>query len=367
MTAVEIDELYQAMQAYVGGSVGAPAEARDAVNQPMIRHWCDAMGDENPVYTDAAEVEASVHGGIVAPPTMLQVWNMRGLKRTAAGPEPDAGGQNELMALLDGAGFTSVVATDCEQEYNRYLRVGDVLTETGVIESVSPLKRTALGDGYFVTTLRTYRDQAGEVVGTMRFRILKFRPRAGGADVAEAAPPEAAATPPPAASPAPLATTTPPAATPPLATTTPPPAAPPGPAATPAPPPPVPRPPVNRDTAFFWEGTRRGELRIQRCAACGALRHPPLPACSACGSFERDFVVASGRGRIYSFVVHHHPPVPGPGTPFVVVLVQLEEGTRLVGNLLDADPASVEIGREVVVEFVPAGDDLVLPQWRLAR
>jgi uncharacterized OB-fold protein/acyl dehydratase len=300
------DELHAALRAWVGRPTGEPSVARDPVNQPMIRHWCDAMGDDNPIYTDAEAASRAGHDGVVAPPTMLQAWNMAGLRRRSA-----MGGQDELMALLDGAGYTSVVATNCEQEYFRYLRPGDLLTEEGVIEAVSPLKQTALGAGYFVTTLRTYRDQGGEPVATMRFRVLKFRPAA------------------------------------------------PGGAATPA----VPRPAVSRDTAFFWEGTRAGELRIQRCAGCATLRHPPGPACPACGSFDWDFVVSAGRGRIYSFVVHHHPPVPPWTTPFVVVLVELDEGTRIVGNLLDADPAGVEIGQAVRVRFVASGDDLVLPQW----
>jgi hypothetical protein len=74
--------------------------------------------------------------------------------------------------------------------------------------------------------------------------------------------------------------------------------------------------------------------------------------------------VASGRGTIFSFVVQHHPPVPGQDPPFVVVLVDLEEGTRIVGNLIDADPADISIGDGVRVAFVSVDDDLVLPQWR---
>lgn len=82
----------------------------------------------------------------------------------------------DLRALLDAHGFTSVVATDCEQHYGRYLRPGDLLSVDAVIESVSDRKQTAPGEGHFVTTRQTYRDRDGEVVATMRFRILKFRP-----------------------------------------------------------------------------------------------------------------------------------------------------------------------------------------------
>ncbi len=106
---------------------------------------------------------------------------------------------------------------------------------------------------------------------------------------------------------------------------------------------------------------------MQRCASCGALRHPPGPSCPVCHAHDRDHVVASGRGTIHSYVVHRHPPVPGKEVPFVLVLVDLEEGVRMVGELLDADAdATVEIGAAVQVELVPVDDDLTLPAWRLA-
>ena len=319
-TGTGTDELYESLRAFVGMDAGAPSTARDPVNQAMIRHWCDAMGDANPVYTDPVSAAASVHRGVVAPPTMLQAWNMRGLRPVGA----DDGAQSRLIAALDGAGFTSVVATDCEQEYVRYLEPGDLLTESGVIEAVSPLKHTALGDGYFVTTLRTYRDQAGQVVGRMRFRILKFRPKAAPGGATGQAPGRKAA-------------------------------------------PAWARPAVNQDTAFFWEGTAAGELRIQRCVDCGTLRHPPSPACARCGSLDWDHLVSAGRGRVYSFVVHHHPPVPPHEAPFVVALVELDEGTRIVGNLLVDDPARAVVGLPVQVDFVEVDAGLVLPQWRVAQ
>ena len=75
----ELDQKLQAMVAAARPVVGPPA--RDPVNQPMIRHWCDAVSDMNPVYTDEEAAAASLHGGIVAPPTMLQAWGMRGLER----------------------------------------------------------------------------------------------------------------------------------------------------------------------------------------------------------------------------------------------------------------------------------------------
>src|SRR3954471_11919224 len=167
------DAFLEKLKSLVGRPSGAPMAAWDAVNQAMIRHWCDAVGDSNPVYTDPDAAAASVHGQIVAPPTMLQAWTMKGLApvfRSASGA------QEELFGLLDGAGFTSVVATNCDQEYVRYLHIGDLLTAESVVEDVSPEKKTGLGVGHFVTTRTDFKDQNGELVGTMRFRILKFRP-----------------------------------------------------------------------------------------------------------------------------------------------------------------------------------------------
>lgn len=121
---------------------------------------------------------------------------------------------------------------------------------------------------------------------------------------------------------------------------------------------------MNRDSAFFWEGVDKGELRIQRCASCKKLRHPPRPMCPACQSLEWDSIASSGRGEVYSFVVHHHPPVYGYETPFAIALVELEEGTRIVGNVLGIEPAAVRVGLPVQVDFVRVDGEWTLPQWR---
>jgi uncharacterized OB-fold protein len=127
------------------------------------------------------------------------------------------------------------------------------------------------------------------------------------------------------------------------------------------------RPAISPDNAFFWEGVEEGCLRIQRCAGCGVLRHPPAPMCPDCHSLEWDHVVASGRGRVFSFVVAHHPPIPPFTYPNLIVLVELEEGTRLVSNLLDVEPADAEIGMPVEVDFVRVEGDFVLPLFRPTR
>ncbi|MGH7338487.1 MAG: bifunctional MaoC family dehydratase N-terminal/OB-fold nucleic acid binding domain-containing protein, partial [Myxococcota bacterium] len=292
---------------------GEPVAARDAVNRAMIRHWCDAVGDDNPVYTDPEFAAKSVHGAIVAPPTMLQAWSMAGLRPPGlaiARPAPFS----EVMRLLDAAGFTSVVATNCRQEYCRYLKVGDLLNVTTRVAAVSDEKTTALGAGRFVDEEMIYRDAAGEEVARMTFRLLKFVP--------------------PAARPAA------------------------------APDRRRPRPAQSPDNAFFWQGVAARELRIQRCSACRALHHPPGAACPRCHSLDLDYLVASGRGRVYSFVVAHHPPVPPFAYPNAIALIELDEGTRLVSNVVGIDPAQIAIGLRVRVEFTQVDDELVLPLFR---
>lgn len=316
--------LQEQLDAFEGQPSGAPVMAPDPVNVPMIRHWVEAMGDENPVYLDDDAARAAGFTGVIAPPTMLQAWIMRGYKisaevdraRAEGRPLADPSALDTVFALLDEAGFTSIVATNCEQEYLRPLVPGDRLSVVSVIESISPEKRTALGDGHFVTTRMDYTDQHGAPVATMRFRVLRFRPRA------HAVPAEAR----------PLR----------------------------------PRPALTHDNAFFFEGATRGELLIQRCSSCGVLRHPPRPACPECRSLEWDTVRSTGRGTVFSYVVVHHPQVPSFDYPLSIAVVELEEGTRLVADLIGVDPGHVAIGMPVVVEMVAVDDELTLPMFRPA-
>ncbi|MEU6738021.1 bifunctional MaoC family dehydratase N-terminal/OB-fold nucleic acid binding domain-containing protein [Streptosporangium sandarakinum] len=287
--------------------------AADPVNLPMIRHWAAAMGDANPLHTDAEAAAAGVHGAIVAPPAMIQVWTMPGLAGPAGRPESAGSPIDDVLAALDAAGYTGVVATNCEQTYDRYLRLGERPVPATRLTGLSGPKRTALGEGYFVTWNVTWYSE-GERVAEMLFRVLKFHPGER-------------KTTPDTRQPYPL-----------------------GPA-------------VNDDTAFFWEGVARGELRIQRCADCGELRHPPGPVCPSCRSAGRTYVVASGEGEVYSYVVHHNPPVPGWETPFAVAVVQLPEGVRIVGAIVDCAPAEVGIGMPLRVTYRQKDDNLILPLW----
>ncbi|MFF9726130.1 bifunctional MaoC family dehydratase N-terminal/OB-fold nucleic acid binding domain-containing protein [Streptomyces gardneri] len=302
------DGLYERIAAYEGRSAATAGVGKDPVNLPMIRHWCEAMGDAHPAYEGP---------GAVAPPTMLQAWTMGGL--SGHGDRSEA--YDELFALLDGAGYTSVVATDCEQEYLRPLRPGDAITFDAVIESVSPRKTTKLGTGHFVTTRMDVRAD-GELAGTHRFRILKYAP-AGRPSKTDRRPPEAAAAAPR-----------------------------------------RPRPVVNRDNAGFWEGVAAHRLLIQRCGDCASLRLPWLPGCAECGSPEWDTVEASGAGTVYSYVVMHHPPFPAFDPPYAVGLIELAEGVRMISNVVGVPYDKVRIGMPVRLEFLRVDEELELPVFR---
>jgi uncharacterized OB-fold protein len=127
-----------------------------------------------------------------------------------------------------------------------------------------------------------------------------------------------------------------------------------------------PAPIITRDTEFWWAGVREHELRIQRCTACTTLRHPPDPGCWNCGSLSWDWIVSSGRGTLHSYVVYHTPQLEAFDYPNCIALVALEEGVRLVANLVDVDPLEFRIGLPVEV-FYRKFADLTLPQFRPAQ
>src|SRR4051812_45028304 len=155
----------------------APRLARDPVNQPQVHAWLEAIGDPNPVYRDTPEA-AAVYGGPVAPPAMAQVWTMYGLGLPGTDPQQGRAGDplHQMMQVLDDAGLTSVLGTNCDQTYDRYLRPGDHVSVTTCLDSVVGPKKTAVGEGYFVTTRSVWR-VGEEQVATMLFRVLKYRPK----------------------------------------------------------------------------------------------------------------------------------------------------------------------------------------------
>jgi uncharacterized OB-fold protein len=282
----------------VGSELVSARRSADGVNAAMIRHWCVALGDDNPRYAPGPDQ--------VAPPAMLQAWCMREYD-----PGDGCPAARQLDDLLTELGCTAVVATDCEQVYLRDLRVGDVPVQRRVIESISEEKQTSLGRGYFVTTLDTYRVD-DETVATTRFRTLRYRPRQAAAGVR-------------------------------------------------------PRPSITPDNSFFFEAAERGSLLVRRCETCGRYQHPPTPMCPACNGLTWQPQAMSGLGSVYTFTVTHHPQFPGFPSPFVVALIELAEGPRILSNLVDVAGSEVWIGMPVEAVFVAVDPELTLPLFRPVR
>lgn len=317
MTAVE--DIQQAAEQIKAEGKSKPRKGRHPVNQPMVDHWLDAIGDKNPIYTDDAAAKAAGHPGVVAPPAMIQVWTMAGLGGVRADDDP----LSKIMKLFDENGYVGVVATNCEQTYHRYLRPGEEVSVAAELTDVIGPKQTALGEGFFINQKITW-SVGDEPVADMMWRIMKFRPKDQAAQADSA----------PATVPGDLDADL------------------------------MMRPAASRDTQFFWDGVNAHELRIQK-RPDGTLQHPPVPAIWQDKAAAVDYVVASGRGTVFSYVVHHAPKVPGRTLPFVIALVELEEGVRMLGELRGVDPSAVTIGMPVRATYIdfPSGESG--PAWTL--
>ncbi|SCW33891.1 Uncharacterized OB-fold protein, contains Zn-ribbon domain [Sphingobium faniae] len=295
------------LEAFIGRS-GHEKVAKDAVNPAMIRHWCVVLEDHNPAYLDDASARAAGQGGIVAPSAMMQAWTMPDYGDESA---PDA--INELYALLDAQGYSAIVATNSEQDYFVPIRVGDTLRSVKTIEAISGEKKTGLGQGFFITSIIRFTNQDGVEVGRQLHRVLKFKP-----PVKEAAEPVV----------------------------------------------PRPQPNLTQDIAFFFDMARQHKLAIQGCDACNHLQHPPTTACYMCGSLDLSPREMSGRGTLFTYTIVHAPVVAPFKPPYPVILVELEEGPRVVSELHGTGLADIRIGMPLEVDFLHCPDDLVLPIFR---
>ena len=313
------DDIKTAAERVKAEGKSKPRVGRHPVNQPMVDHWLDAIGDKNPIYVDEAAATAAGHPGLVAPPAMIQVWTMMGLGGSRPADDP----LGKILQLFDDAGYIGVVATNCEQTYHRYLRPGEEVGVAAELTDVVGPKRTALGEAFFITQRITW-SVGDEDVAEMMWRIMKFIPSQ------KDEPKEADSS--PSSVPDDLDADS------------------------------AMRPASSKDTKFFWDGVNAHELRVQK-RPDGSLQHPPVPALWLDKQQQTDFVVASGNGTVFSFVVHHAPKVPGRTLPFVIALVELEEGVKMLGELRGADPGGVEIGMPVRATYIdfPAND--VGPAW----
>lgn len=127
-----------------------------------------------------------------------------------------------------------------------------------------------------------------------------------------------------------------------------------------------PRPQPDPSTAPFWDACRSHRLVIQQCTKCGKTRFPPTAYCPQCHAKEHEWIESRGRGRVYSWIVVEHP-IPADvyrgDVPYVVALIDLDEGVRIVSNVVECDPYAVTADMPVQVRFDDVSDDLTLPRF----
>jgi uncharacterized protein len=130
-----------------------------------------------------------------------------------------------------------------------------------------------------------------------------------------------------------------------------------------------PLPEATPETREFWDGARRHELRIQRCRSCGKAYFFPRPFCPHCSSKDVEWFTASGRARLHTYVINHRPP---PGfkdvAPYVIAIVELEEGPRMMSNVVGVEPAPeyLPVDMPLEVTWERQSDDITLPLFRPA-
>lgn len=127
---------------------------------------------------------------------------------------------------------------------------------------------------------------------------------------------------------------------------------------------PVPVP--SEDSKPYWEAAGRGELKLQRCLDCGAFRFPPAVLCPECSSRSAEWTAVSGRGKVYSYVVFHraYHPAFAADLPYAVACIELEEGPRLLSNVVGVGPDGIRCDMPVEVVFEPVSGEISLPKFR---
>ncbi|HEY6493002.1 MAG TPA: Zn-ribbon domain-containing OB-fold protein [Trebonia sp.] len=130
---------------------------------------------------------------------------------------------------------------------------------------------------------------------------------------------------------------------------------------------PAPVPGVNPETREFWEATGQGRLLLKRCLDCGSVIWYPRAFCPECASLRTEWFPASGRGRVYSYTVNHRGEGPyREAAPFVLAYVELDEGPRVMTNVVEAAEADLAVGLPVEVVFHDTGEGTALPRFRPA-
>jgi uncharacterized OB-fold protein len=123
------------------------------------------------------------------------------------------------------------------------------------------------------------------------------------------------------------------------------------------------------ETQHYWDGAREGELRLQNCNVCDNTYFPPRPFCPECGSREVTVIKASGRGKLLSYVINHLPSPGFDDGPFAIAVVELEEGPRMMSNILECEqtPEALQLDMPLEVMFEKLSDEITLPQFRPAK
>ncbi|MDF1856826.1 Zn-ribbon domain-containing OB-fold protein [Pseudooceanicola sp.] len=126
-------------------------------------------------------------------------------------------------------------------------------------------------------------------------------------------------------------------------------------------------PTIYPETQFYWDGAKAGKLLLQSCNACDKIYYPPRPFCPTCGSRDIAVTQASGKGTLHSFVISHLA-APGYEPPFTIAEVMLEEGVKMMTNIVDcpADPESLDLDMPLELTFEQRGD-VAVPQFRPAK
>jgi uncharacterized protein len=127
---------------------------------------------------------------------------------------------------------------------------------------------------------------------------------------------------------------------------------------------PKPLPLPTQDTREYWEGCRRHELLIQRCRTCGVFRFYPRPMCPDCNSLDSEWIKAGGKGRVYSWTVAVRQFHPAFEVPYVIAIVELEEGVRMTTNVINCNPEELYEGMPVEVVFEDVSEETTIPKFR---
>lgn len=129
------------------------------------------------------------------------------------------------------------------------------------------------------------------------------------------------------------------------------------------------RPVPTPETQHFWDGTKAGELRLQKCDDCSKTYFPPRPFCPGCGSRKVSIFKASGKGTLYSYVINHRPAAPGFTPPYAIAVVELAEGPRMMSNIVECPqtPEALVLDMKLEATFEKLDDTITLPMFKPAK